>query len=271
MATGPTATATATARRARFDGAVAQFLREYFEAEPVGGQLLRPDGVGRAAARPDRRRVRGPGGGGGALAGAVRGVAETASDGSDGSRRDGSTPSSASTWPCSGPTLGQAVATADFAAWRRYPTVYLENGVFELFVHGTRDEAVAVEAAVQRMAPGARRAGGRAREPRPGSGRRRAGAAVGHSQRGGAGVVHAGGVGRFRRPIRSAAPRWSRRARPPPRRMTSTSTTSRSWRSGPREASCSARSATTPCCASGRGSSSGPGRCARWGGSRWSR
>ena len=30
--------------------------------------------------------------------------------------------------------------------------MYLENGVFELFVHGTRDEAAAVEAAVQRMA-----------------------------------------------------------------------------------------------------------------------
>jgi uncharacterized protein (DUF885 family) len=43
------------------------------------------------------------------------------------------------------------VATADFAAWQRYPTMYLENGVFELFVHGTRDEAAAVRAAVQRL------------------------------------------------------------------------------------------------------------------------
>ena len=47
--------------------------------------------------------------------------------------------------------LGQQVATADFAAWRRYPTTYLENGVFELFVHGTRDEASATAAAVERV------------------------------------------------------------------------------------------------------------------------
>ena len=53
------------------------------------------------------------------------------------------------------------MATADFAAWQRYPTMYLENGVFELFVHGTRDEAAAVAAAVQRLAqvPEALRAG----------------------------------------------------------------------------------------------------------------
>src|ERR1700727_1525952 len=39
--------------------------------------------------------------------------------------------------------------------------MYLKNGVFELFVHGTRDEAAAVEAAVQRLAqvPEALRAG----------------------------------------------------------------------------------------------------------------
>ena len=57
--------------------------------------------------------------------------------------------------------LGQQGATADFDAWRRYPTAYLENGVFELFVHGTRDEDAAVEAAVQRLAqvPDALRAG----------------------------------------------------------------------------------------------------------------
>jgi uncharacterized protein (DUF885 family) len=48
--------------------------------------------------------------------------------------------------------LGQQVATADFAAWRRYPTMYLENGVFELFMHDTRDEAQAASAAVARLA-----------------------------------------------------------------------------------------------------------------------
>ena len=43
------------------------------------------------------------------------------------------------------------LATADFASWRRYPTTYLENGVFELFVHGTRDEGAATAAAVERL------------------------------------------------------------------------------------------------------------------------
>ena len=59
--------------------------------------------------------------------------------------------------------LGQQVATADFAHWRRYPTTYLENGVFELFVHGTRDEAEATAAAVERLrqVPAALAAGAR--------------------------------------------------------------------------------------------------------------
>jgi uncharacterized protein (DUF885 family) len=48
--------------------------------------------------------------------------------------------------------LGQEVGTAGYTAWRRYPTLYLENGVFELFMHGTRDEAVATEAAMVRLA-----------------------------------------------------------------------------------------------------------------------
>jgi uncharacterized protein (DUF885 family) len=48
--------------------------------------------------------------------------------------------------------LGQQVATAEFAAWRRYPTMYLENGVFELFMHGTREEEAATAAAVARLA-----------------------------------------------------------------------------------------------------------------------
>jgi uncharacterized protein (DUF885 family) len=48
--------------------------------------------------------------------------------------------------------LGQQVATAGFAHWRRYPTTYLENGVFELFMHGTRDEAAATAAAIARLA-----------------------------------------------------------------------------------------------------------------------
>jgi len=123
-----------------FDDAVAQFLREYFEAEPVGASfygLTEWDGL-----LPDMTA----GGFADREAAAARWLARFA------------------TWPEAGATpaqridlallrahLGQQVATADFDAWRRYPTAYLENGVFELFVHGTRDEGAAVEAAVQRL------------------------------------------------------------------------------------------------------------------------
>jgi uncharacterized protein (DUF885 family) len=48
--------------------------------------------------------------------------------------------------------LGRQVATAGFAGWRRNVTTYLENGVFELFVHANRAEKDAVEAAVARLA-----------------------------------------------------------------------------------------------------------------------
>ncbi len=48
--------------------------------------------------------------------------------------------------------LGRQVATASFTGWRRNVTTYLENGVFELFVHANRDETAAVEAAVARLA-----------------------------------------------------------------------------------------------------------------------
>jgi uncharacterized protein (DUF885 family) len=130
-----------------FDGAVAQFLREYLEAEPVGASFygltewdgLLPDMSADGFAHRE--------------AAAARWLARFAA------------------WPTTGPDaastltaeqridlallqahLGQEVATADFVAWRRSPTVYLENGVFELFVHGSRDEAAAVQAAVQRLA-----------------------------------------------------------------------------------------------------------------------
>jgi uncharacterized protein (DUF885 family) len=133
-----------------FDRAVAQFLREYLEAEPVGASFygltewdrLLPDMTADGFAERE--------------AAAARWLDRFAA------------------WPAASLTpgqridlalllahLGQQVATADFAAWQRYPTMYLENGVFELFVHGTRDEPAAVEAAVQRLTqvPGALRAG----------------------------------------------------------------------------------------------------------------
>jgi uncharacterized protein (DUF885 family) len=47
--------------------------------------------------------------------------------------------------------LGQRVATADYAPWRHNAATYLDNGVFELFVHGTRSEDDATAAAVERL------------------------------------------------------------------------------------------------------------------------
>jgi uncharacterized protein (DUF885 family) len=120
---------------------VAQFLREYFEAEPVGASfygLTEWD-----AALPDLTR-----------------------DGFE--RRQAAARrwlDRMTAWPAAGlrddqrvdlallqAHLGQEVATAGFAHWRRYPTTYLENGVFELFMHGTRAEEEAAAAAMERLA-----------------------------------------------------------------------------------------------------------------------
>jgi uncharacterized protein (DUF885 family) len=138
-----------------FEAAVAQFLREYFEAEPVGasfygltewdGQL--PDLT--AAGFAERE------------AAAARWLERFAAWPTAGAAAAALTAEQRIDLALLHAHLGQQVATADFAAWQRYPTMYLENGVFELFVHGTRDEAAAVEAAVQRLAqvPEALRAG----------------------------------------------------------------------------------------------------------------
>jgi uncharacterized protein (DUF885 family) len=48
--------------------------------------------------------------------------------------------------------LGARVANFDFAAWKRSPEPYLGNGVFHLFIHGTRPEAQSVAAAIDRLA-----------------------------------------------------------------------------------------------------------------------
>jgi uncharacterized protein (DUF885 family) len=47
--------------------------------------------------------------------------------------------------------LGQRVATAGYESWRRNATAYLDNGVFDLFIHGTRPESDATTAAVDRL------------------------------------------------------------------------------------------------------------------------
>jgi uncharacterized protein (DUF885 family) len=133
-----------------FDDAVAQFLRQYLEAEPVGASFY---GLTEWDGRlPDLT---------------ADGFADRESAAAAWLERFSTAPESALTseqrtdLALLRAHLGQQVATADFTAWRRYPTAYLENGVFELFVHGTRDEAAAVEAAVQRLAqvPDALRAG----------------------------------------------------------------------------------------------------------------
>ena len=133
-----------------FDDAVAQFLRQYFEAEPVGASFY---GLTEWDGRlPDLTAA---------------GFADREAAAAAWLERFSTAPESALTaaqrtdLALLRAHLGQQVATADFTAWRRYPTAYLENGVFELFVHGTRDEDAAVEAAVQRLAqvPDALRAG----------------------------------------------------------------------------------------------------------------
>jgi uncharacterized protein (DUF885 family) len=139
--------------RDQFDRAVAQFLREYLEAEPVGASFY---GLTEWDGRlPDLTAA-----GFAAREAAAAGWLERFSSWGSGGPSEGHSPGPS---PALSPEqridlallqahLGQQVATADFAAWRRYPTAYLENGVFELFVHGTRDEAAAVDAAVHRLA-----------------------------------------------------------------------------------------------------------------------
>jgi uncharacterized protein (DUF885 family) len=48
--------------------------------------------------------------------------------------------------------VGAAVDTASFQAWKRAPEQYVNDGVFELFVHQARPEGEAVAAAVDRLA-----------------------------------------------------------------------------------------------------------------------
>src|ERR1700722_8808905 len=107
-----------------FEDAVAQFLREYFEAEPVGASfygLTEWDGQ-----LPDL---------------SAAGFAEREAAAARWLDRFAAWPETALApeqridLALLHSHLGQQVATADFAAWQRYPTMYLENGVFELFVH----------------------------------------------------------------------------------------------------------------------------------------
>ena len=48
--------------------------------------------------------------------------------------------------------LRSSIATADYAPWKRDPTLYMSDGTFELFMHGNRSEAEATDAAIARLA-----------------------------------------------------------------------------------------------------------------------
>ena len=143
---------------AEFDRDVAQFLQEYFEAEPVGATFFgltewdaqlpdfTADGFVRREAAAGRWLEHFSTAGG--TGDTARGTGDTAGGTGDTAAL---TQHQRTDLALLRAHLGQQVATAGFAPWRRYPTTYLENGVFELFVHGTRDEAAATAAAVERV------------------------------------------------------------------------------------------------------------------------
>jgi uncharacterized protein (DUF885 family) len=125
-----------------FEDAVAEFLRDYFAAEPVGASfygLTEWDGrlPDFTAGGFDRRLMQ---------------ADEWLDRFTAWAPIDELTPDQRIDLSLLRAHLGQEVATAGFAHWRRYPTIYLENGVFELFMHGNRDEAAAVAAAIERLA-----------------------------------------------------------------------------------------------------------------------
>ena len=124
-----------------FDDAVAQFLREYFEAEPVGATFY-------GLTDWDSQLPYATAAGFESRDAAARGWLDRFSAWPE----PDLSPEQRVDLALLQAHLGQQVATADFAHWRRYPTTYLENGVFELFMHGTRDEATACAAAVERLA-----------------------------------------------------------------------------------------------------------------------
>ena len=146
---GASGSSPSDAAGAAFDRDVARFLHEYFEAEPVGATFygltewdaqlpdFTADGFARREAAAWRwlEHFSSAGAGPPGTAGATTALTHD-------QRVDLALLQA---------HLGQLTATADFTPWRRYPTTYLENGVFELFVHGTRDEAAATAAALERV------------------------------------------------------------------------------------------------------------------------
>src|ERR1700733_10737954 len=99
-----------------FEAAVAQFLREYFEAEPVGASFYGltewdgrlPDLT--AAGFAERE------------AAAARWLERFSAWPTAGAAETGLTPEQRIDLALLHAHLGQQVATADFAAWQRYPT-----------------------------------------------------------------------------------------------------------------------------------------------------
>jgi uncharacterized protein (DUF885 family) len=123
-----------------FDDAVALYLREYFEAHPTAATFFGltewDDRLGDATAAGFEQRDT-----------ANREWLQrfTALDGATLS------PDQQVDLALLRAHLGARVATADYAPWRHNAATYLDNGVFELFVHGTRSEPEATAAAVERL------------------------------------------------------------------------------------------------------------------------
>jgi uncharacterized protein (DUF885 family) len=123
-----------------FDAAVASFLREHFEEHPTGASF---DGLtewdhqlGDATAAGFERRD----------ASARRWLQQFGEVDAA-----GLTPGQRVDLALLRAHLGERVATSGYAAWRHNARTYLDNGVFELFVHATRPEPEATAAAVERL------------------------------------------------------------------------------------------------------------------------
>jgi uncharacterized protein (DUF885 family) len=129
-----------TADDATFDNAVAQYLREYFEAHPTDASA---DGLTEWDDRlPDATAA----GFEGRDASAKRWLGRF-----EEFAGTPLTPEQQVDLSLLRAFLGRRVATADYAPWRHNARTYLDNGVFELFLHGTRPESEATAAAVERL------------------------------------------------------------------------------------------------------------------------
>ncbi len=140
MSSSPGSDSNSSVERQSFNDVVAQFLRQYFEDHPTGatfyGLTEWDDRLGDATAAGFEGR-----------------------DAKEREWLDRFNRFDASTLPAESQVdlalmlahLSEQVANADFVPWRHNARTYLDNGVFSLFVHGTRSESEATAAAVARL------------------------------------------------------------------------------------------------------------------------